>query len=684
DSVDASLAAFASVQLAATNSDASSVNAETLNAIRGLTVNDAHLGDYQEAIEAQSSIVDVAALQAVIDEVDASLAAFANVQSAALSNNAGGITTDVLNDIIGLTFTGANLADYQVAIESENEIADVSALQALIDNVDNTVGAFAAVQAAATNSDASGLTLTILSNIDGLNYTDANFSDYQSAIAAESSIADVAALQALIDSVDASLSAFAAVQSAATSSDVSGISSTTLSNIIGLTFDSANLSDYQGAIAAEVSIADVAALQALINSVDSSVSAFAAVQLAASSSDASGISSATLSNIIGLTFDAANLTDYQTAIVVESSIADVAALQALINSVDASLDAFAAVQAAATSSDASGISPTTLSSITGLTFDSANLTDYQDAIAAEASIADVAALQALINSVDASIAAFESVQLATLTGDASTITAESLADIIGLTFSSANVTDYQDAIAVQSNIADVAALQALIDSVDASLAAFAAVQSAATSSDGSGISSATLSDIIGLTFDSANLADYQDAIAAESSIADVNALQVLIDSVDASVLAFVSVQQAAINSDASSITASVFGQIRGLIFSSGNMLSYRSAIEGESTIADVVALQALIDSVDASLAAFASVQAAASSSDASSVTVDTLNAIRGLTFGGANIADYQAAIAAESSIADVAALQALLDSVDASLSGFAAVQAAATNSDASG
>ncbi|KJF92112.1 hypothetical protein UB34_20750, partial [Photobacterium leiognathi] len=330
--------------------------------------------------------------------------------------------------------------------------------------------------------------------------------------------------------------------------------------------------DYQTAIAAEASIADVAALQALINSVDTSVAAFTDVQTAASNSDASGVSETTLSSIISLTFDAANLTAYQAAIAAESSIADVVALQTLINSIDASLSAFTAVQMAATTSDASGISESTLSNIIGLTFDSANLTDYQGAIAAEASIADVAALQALIDRVDASVLAFDSVQLATLTGDASSITAESLADIIGLTFSIANVTDYQDAIAVQSSIADVVALQALIDSVDASLAAFAAVQAAATSSDGSGISSATLSDIIGLTFDSANLADYQGAIAAETSIADVNALQVLIDSVDASVLAFVSVQQAAINSNASSITASVFGQIRGLTFSSGNML----------------------------------------------------------------------------------------------------------------
>ncbi|KJF91044.1 hypothetical protein UB34_21190, partial [Photobacterium leiognathi] len=121
--------------------------------------------------------------------------------------------------------------------------------------------------------------------------------------------------------------------------------------------------DYQTAIAAEASIADVAALQALINSVDTSVAAFTDVQTAASNSDASGVSETTLSSIISLTFDAANLTAYQAAIAAESSIADVAALQTLINNIDASLSAFAAVQAAATSSDASGISETTLSDI---------------------------------------------------------------------------------------------------------------------------------------------------------------------------------------------------------------------------------------------------------------------------------------------------------------------------------
>ncbi|KJF92011.1 hypothetical protein UB34_21040, partial [Photobacterium leiognathi] len=155
------------------------------------------------------------------------------------------------------------MLSYRSAIEDESAIADVAALQALIDSVDASLVAFASVQAAASSSDASSVTVDTLNAIRGLTFGGANVADYQAAIAAESSIADVATLQALLDSVDASLSGFAAVQAAATNSDASGISSATLSDIVGLTFDSANLADYQGAIAAEASIADVAALQAL-------------------------------------------------------------------------------------------------------------------------------------------------------------------------------------------------------------------------------------------------------------------------------------------------------------------------------------------------------------------------------------------------------------------------------------
>ncbi|KJF91049.1 hypothetical protein UB34_21180, partial [Photobacterium leiognathi] len=123
--------------------------------------------------------------------------------------------------------------------------------------------------------------------------------------------------------------------------------------------------------------------------------------------------------------------------------------------------------------------------------------------------------------------------------------------------------------------------------------------------------------------------------------------------------------------DASALTDTTFSNIRGLTFNNAHLTDYQGAIAAESDIIDVTALQALIDSVDASIAAFASVQSAATNSDASTISTEMLNAIRGLTSNSDHLSDYQAAIAEETSIADVTALQALIDSVDASLAAFA-------------
>ncbi|PSV86668.1 beta strand repeat-containing protein, partial [Photobacterium leiognathi] len=683
DSVDASLVAFANVQAAATNNDASTVTTDTLNAIRGLTIKSFNHTDYQEAIVAENGIADVAVLQTLIDSVDASLAAFANVQNAATSNDATGVTLETLGAIRGFTFNSANLTDYQGAIAAESDIIDVAALQTLIDSVDASLVAFAEVQAAASNSDASSLTIEALDAIRGLNINSANFTDYQEAIASEIDITDVAALQALIDSVDTSLAAFADVQSAATSSDASGLIDTTLNAIRGFTFNLDNFSDYQGAIAAEAQIDDVAALQALIDDVDASIAAFASVQDAANNSDASAISTETLNAIRGLVISIDHHTEYQIAIAAESDLANVVALQALIESVDASLAAFALVQDAASNSDATSITLDTLGAIRSLTTNSANEAAYQEAIAAEAGIDDVAALQSLIDSVDTSLNAFADVQAAAINSDAAALSIETLSAIRGLTLTGAHFADYQAAIAAQSSIIDVNGLQALLDSVDASLAAFANVQSAAANNDGSVLSIETLNAIRDLTIENANFADYQIAIAAESSLADVAALQTLIYSVDASVLAFTNVQLAASNSDASSLSIETFNAIRGLTISSDNFSDYQTAIAEESSIADVTVLQNVINSVDASLTAFASVQSAATNNDGSALSIETFNAIRGLTANSANLAEYQSVIAAQSSVADVAELQALIDSIDASLAALASVQAAASNSDAS-
>ncbi|WP_146147712.1 hypothetical protein, partial [Photobacterium leiognathi] len=590
--------------------------------------------DYRSAIEEESAIADVAALQALIDSVDASLAAFVSVQLAATGGDASALTDTTFSNIRGLMFNNAHLTDYQGAIAAEAQIEDVAALQALFDSVDASIVAFALVQSAATNSDAQGVSLETLNTIRGLTFDPGHITDYQAAIASETEIADEAALQALLDSVDASLAAFIEVQAAATNNDAFALSTETLDAIRNLTHNSDHFTDYRTAIAEEDAIADVAALQALIDSVDASIYAFAEVREAALSSDASNLTVETLSAIRGLTINSVNFVQYQTAIEAESAIDYVFALQGVIDEVDEHLAAFAEVQAAATNSDASNISNDTLSYITDLTFDEVNLADYQVAIAGESEIADVEVLQLLIDTVDTSVNAFADVQLAALNNDASGISDSTLANIIGLTFETANLTDYQGAIAEEALIADTTELQTLLDSVDASVVAFATVQDAATNNDGALVSSDTLNVIRGLTSNSDHLSDYQAAIAEETSITDVTALQALIDSVDASLAAFASVQAAATNNNGASISIETLTAIRGLTISSANLSDYQGAIAAETAITDVTALQALIDSVDASINAFSAVQLAATNNDATSVTIDTLNAIRGLTING--------------------------------------------------
>ncbi|MFD2266752.1 hypothetical protein, partial [Vibrio thalassae] len=409
-----------------------------------------------------------------------------------------------------------NEADYQAAIAAEASIVDVAALQVLIDSVDNSVDAFASVQLAATDSDVTGFTTTTLGNILGLTFDGANETAYQEAVAAEASIVDVSALQVLIDRVDVSLLAFSEVQTAAADNDVNGISNAILGNILGLTFNSANEADYQAAIAAEASIVDVAALQAVIDSVDNSVDAFASVQLAATNSDVNGISNAILGNILGLTFNSANEADYQAAIAAEASIVDVSALQVLIERVDASLLAFAEVQTAATDSDVTGFNTTTLGNILGLTFDGANETAYQEAVAAEASIVDVAALQAVIDSVDNSVDAFASVQLAATSSDASTIELITLSAIRDLQFIEANLIEYRTTIAEQLSIDSVDSLQSLIYRTNESIQSLAEINTYLQNESFNSLSIGLLERVLSLenTIVEANEIHYQVALAS--------------------------------------------------------------------------------------------------------------------------------------------------------------------------
>ncbi|KJF94098.1 hypothetical protein UB34_19325 [Photobacterium leiognathi] len=130
-------------------------------------------------------------------------------------------------------------------------------------------------------------------------------------------------------------------------------------------------------------------------------------------------------------------------------------------------------------------------------------------------------------------------------------------------------------------------------------------------------------------------------------------------------LSFDFVSTASANGDASNVSDTFFADIDGLTFDAANMAQYRFVLENHNaSIADVNTLQSLLNQAHDSVTAFASVQSAASGSNADAVDETILNTILGLTFDSQYLEEYKTAIAGASSLDDVDALQALIDQVD--------------------
>ncbi|MFD2267458.1 hypothetical protein, partial [Vibrio thalassae] len=502
------------------------------------------------------------------------------------------------------------------------------------------------------------LSVDSFASVLDLNFQESNVDYYASLLDDSDVFVSFADLQSFVDTADRSMSAFKVVQQASVSGDVELIEAETFSAIINITFEPNSLTHYKDEIVGTDTLSSIDALQTLIISVDNSLDAIAKVKGYALG-NISEIGVADFDAILHLThFDPALLPHYQTALQNNGDFGDITALDRLLLNVN---------QEQALLASANGMiasAPLMLSDWFDGQLISAfvveNLDAYNREIIERQPLDNFAAIVVLVDEVNDSVSAINKMNQAAIASDTTELTLNDFEKVLHLeNFDVENFDAYLQAIAAEVSITDVAALQALIDSVDTSISALSDVQLAATNNDASTVTTDTLSAIRGLTFDSANITDYQNAIGQESAIADVAALQALIDSVDTSISALSDVQLAATNNDASTVTTDTLSAIRGLTFDSANLTDYQDAIAAEASIADVAALQALIDSVDASLAAFAAVQSAATSSDASTLTVDTLTAIRGLTFDSANVADYQAAIAAEASIVDVVALQAV-------------------------
>ncbi len=178
-----------------------------------------------------------------------------------------GITAAILSQAGLKDVDPVKQIEYQGAFQGASSLSDVTAIQTVIDSVN----AIEKVAAAATDGDASAITIADLNAIIGLSDVDSVHLDaYKAAIADAISLSDATAIQTVIDSVNA-----IAKVAAAANGDASGITIADLNAIIGLSnVINGYLDAYKAAIEASEadSLSTATAIQNLINDTNTTIS----------------------------------------------------------------------------------------------------------------------------------------------------------------------------------------------------------------------------------------------------------------------------------------------------------------------------------------------------------------------------------------------------------------------------
>jgi hypothetical protein len=148
---------------------------------------------YHDALFELTELLDCAAsVQALVDGVN-----FAFIQEMAEFDYADDLTVELLEAVGATNVIATVLDEYKAAVEAATDIADLAALQAILDGAN-----FAFIQDMAISNDAGNLTVELLEVVGVTNIIAVKLDEYKTAIAAAAEIADLAALQAIIDAVN--------------------------------------------------------------------------------------------------------------------------------------------------------------------------------------------------------------------------------------------------------------------------------------------------------------------------------------------------------------------------------------------------------------------------------------------------------------------------------------------------
>lgn len=196
-------------------------------------------------------------------------AVLARIQSYASGGNAGELTVEELEVLDARSVYAVNLAAYRAAIEGAGTIASAAQVQTIVADVNGAQQAvwLAVIGAYAAAGDAEALTIEELKAAGAANVEAEQLLRYRAAVAGAGTIADAAALQALIDEANgqALRELFARIQQYAVSGNAEALTIEELTKVGAAKTEAANLNVYKAAIVEAGTIADLAELQRTID-----------------------------------------------------------------------------------------------------------------------------------------------------------------------------------------------------------------------------------------------------------------------------------------------------------------------------------------------------------------------------------------------------------------------------------
>ncbi|KAB2823104.1 hypothetical protein, partial [Aliivibrio finisterrensis] len=663
ETADQSMGAFKVVQQASVSGEDTLIETETFNRIINLTFDSNSLTNYKDEIVLKEMIPSIDALQTLIISVDNSLDAIAKVKGYALGNISE-ISVADFDAILHLAyFDPALLPHYQTALQINGDFGDIAALERLLLNVNQEQALLASA-----NGMIASAPLMLSDWFDGQlisAFVEENLDAYNREIIERQPLDNFAAIVVLVDEVNDSVSAINKMNQAAIASDTTELTLNDFEKVLHLeNFDVENFDAYLQAIASQEAIKNTAALNSILLSMNDTQGLLAIINEIDEESPL-GLVQWQANGAVEDVRDGDYLAAYNVEAIKRKPLSSMDDIQRLVNDVNISVTAFSKIQNAA-GGDTTAIATSDFTDILHLEhFDSKNEAAYLVAIGNASSVNNVNALSALFlatnqaqNILALVNAITEQVQM-----DLTQWQADAL--LINLQTTASHLDTYNSEAMLRQPFADITALQGMIGDVNASVAALNKVSNLA----GGNTSALTEDDFAAILhlnhFEAVNITSYQEAIGAESLVVGLAALDALL---------LLTNQQQVLLSAVNAIDDNTplelsdwqVDMLLSDVMAEPNLSHYNSEAQLRQPINDLAELQLLISDVNASVVAFNKIQTAAGG-DTSDLTVAEFDAILHLKNNSANFSEYLSAIELVSTLDDLAALQSVIDSVDASV-----------------